>query len=144
MFYYCKGPLKEKFIKQVKEHTWTHCKIEFVWLKAEDYPRLLRLCDYGVSLHTSSSGLDLPMKILDMFGSGLPVLAMNYEVLNELVKHNYNGMKFTDRRELHESLIFAMKDEELYSVLRENVIEESGRRWDSSWEPVMKDLNMIK
>lgn len=139
-----KGPLKEHFVKQVaEERQWDRCHVEFVWLTAEDYPKLLRLCDYGVSLHTSSSGLDLPMKILDMFGSGLPVLAMDYPVLNELVTHEINGLKFSDRRELHESLIFAMKDQDLYKKLRNGAEEESRSRWNSSWERSMKELKIV-
>lgn len=36
-------------MKQVEEYDWKRCQIEFVWLSAEDYPKLLQLCDYGVS-----------------------------------------------------------------------------------------------
>lgn len=139
-----KGPLKSKYVKDVESfEDWNRVHIEFVWLSSEDYPKLLQLCDYGISLHTSSSGLDLPMKILDMFGSGLPVIALNYPVLDELVEHDVNGLKFGDRRELHESLIFAMKDEEIAKTLKQGALKESRYRWQSSWESCMKETKIV-
>lgn len=138
-----KGPLKEKVKKQVQNFRWNRVHIEFVWLSADEYPKLLQLCDYGVSLHTSSSGLDLPMKILDMFGSGLPVICMNYPVLEELVQQNVNGLKFADRRELHEALIFSVKDDSVFTKIKSGALAESENRWDQSWESAMSKLKII-
>ena len=75
-----KGPGKAAFTQEVKrrEKLWKYTRVRTAWLEAGDYPRLLGAADLGVSLHSSSSGLDLPMKIVDMFGSGLPVLALNF------------------------------------------------------------------
>lgn len=138
-----KGPLKSKIRRQVDDYEWKRVHIEFVWLSAEEYPKLLQLCDYGVSLHISSSGLDLPMKVLDMFGSGLPVICMNYPVLDELVHQNVNGLKFADRRELHEAFIFAVKDKEVYSEIKKGALIESESRWQQSWENSMASLKII-
>ncbi|OTF78695.1 chitobiosyldiphosphodolichol beta-mannosyltransferase-like protein, partial [Euroglyphus maynei] len=63
-----KGPLKSHYVRMV-EHSYSfrHTRFVFPWLPADDYPKLLACADLGICLHKSSSGLDLPMKVLDMF-----------------------------------------------------------------------------
>lgn len=73
-----KGPQKKYYEEKIKEMTLVKTRIITAWLEAADYPMLLGSADLGVSLHTSSSGMDLPMKIVDMFGCGLPVCAIEF------------------------------------------------------------------
>jgi beta-1,4-mannosyltransferase len=82
-----KGPQKQMYTKQFTSITWNRVKIKTCWLEKDDYPKLLACADFGISLHTSSSGLDLPMKVVDMFGCAIPVMALNFEALEELVVH---------------------------------------------------------
>lgn len=83
-----KGPQKEHYVRKIQQLKLPRIEILTLWLEAADYPVLLGAADLGVCLHFSSSGLDLPMKVLDMLGSGMPVCAIGYSCLEELVLPN--------------------------------------------------------
>lgn len=99
-----KGELRAHYEREIarleKEEAWEYVRIRTGWLETWEYPLLLGSADLGVSLHTSSSGLDLPMKVVDMLGCHLPVLALDFPCLGELIHHGLNGLRFTDESEL--------------------------------------------
>lgn len=99
-----KGPLKEFYSKKIDSQQWNHVSFCLPWLTPEDYPLLLGSADLGICLHRSSSGLDLPMKVVDMFGCGLPVCAIEFNCLSELVKHEENGLIFKDSHGLYKNI----------------------------------------
>lgn len=74
-----KGPLKANFETEVQRRQWRHVRARTAWISREDYARLLGAADLGISLHASSSGVDLPMKAVDMLGADLPVLALRFK-----------------------------------------------------------------
>jgi beta-1,4-mannosyltransferase len=49
-------------MKEIEKLNFKSISIVTPWLQVEDYPKLLGSATFGVSLHSSSSGLDLPMK----------------------------------------------------------------------------------
>ncbi|NXI44518.1 ALG1 mannosyltransferase, partial [Galbula dea] len=139
-----KGPLKDYYNGLINQLHFKHIQICTPWLEAEDYPLLLGSADLGVCLHKSSSGLDLPMKVVDMFGCCLPVCAIYFECLHELVKHNENGLIFRDSKELAEQLKmlfwgFPTLEGKLHSF-RKNLRSSKQLRWDESWDQTVLPL----
>ncbi|KAK3398328.1 glycosyl transferases group 1-domain-containing protein [Sordaria brevicollis] len=136
-----KGPQKELYLKQIEElekkGELPNVRIVTAFLPFEDYAKLLACADLGVCLHMSSSGVDLPMKVVDMFGAGLPVAAYcGYESFGELVKEGVNGRGFETYGELSIILRTLLSSEgagEL-EVLRKGAVREGSRRWDEEWD----------
>ena len=107
-----KGHLRKAFDKAVaarEANSWKDIAVRCTFVPARDYPTLLGCADLGVSLHTSSSGLDLPMKVVDMFGCGVPVLAKGYGCLGELVADGTNGLVFDTGEELGKQMVVRLR-----------------------------------
>jgi beta-1,4-mannosyltransferase len=139
-----KGPQKTHYLSRIStlksSGRLSHVDIKTAFLPMADYASLLGAADVGISLHTSSSGVDLPMKVVDMFGTGLPVFGWsNFEAWPELVVEGVNGRGFGSADELAGLLVEHFSGSEggmKLKNLREGAMRETGRRWDGEWESV--------
>ncbi|KAL9664595.1 hypothetical protein QQ045_020000 [Rhodiola kirilowii] len=139
-----KGPDKAKYEEKMRKLHLKRVAFRTMWLTAEDYPLLLGSADLGVCLHTSSSGLDLPMKVVDMFGCGLPVCAASYSCIDELVKVEENGLLFSSSSELADELLMLFKgfpeESSALQSLKNGALKSGSSRWNSEWEEHAKPL----
>lgn len=143
-----KGPLRDmykaKFATRAEVEKWTKVNMNTAWLAAEDYPRLLSAADLGISLHSSSSGLDLPMKVVDMLGSGLLVCALDFPCLKELVQPRVNGEVFQDSNGLAQAMVRLLQgfpDEHEAGEIAGNFLTgPTPRTWNENWDQVVLPL----
>lgn len=135
-----KGPMKQHYIEELESKRWQHVTVVTPWLEAVDYPTMVASADLGVCLHTSSSGLDLPMKVVDMFGAGLPVCAFDFKCLNELIENGKNGYTFKNSDELSKLIVLWFED--FPNNKKQNIIAEKMKtelvkfqesRWEDNW-----------
>jgi beta-1,4-mannosyltransferase len=140
-----RGPLRHAFMRKVNQTHLRIFEIKSIWLESDDYPKLLGSADLGICLHYSSSGFDLPMKVVDMFSAQLPVASYDYETVHELVKKNFNGFLFKNKEELSKILSDIILE---YSLTNSNKIIDQFRKnlenfsvndWITQWKEVAYD-----
>ncbi|HKX07633.1 MAG TPA: glycosyltransferase [Stellaceae bacterium] len=106
------GPGRAAFEARAREIEGPGLRIVTGWLGDDLYRDLLRAADLGISMHRSASGLDLPMKIVDMIETRLPVLAYDYApCLGELLPRGRAAGLFTTPAELAERIETLLLDE---------------------------------
>lgn len=138
------GPQRAHWEQRFAACAFRHVRTRTVWVDAADYPRLLGAADLGVSLHRSASGVDLPMKIADMFGAGLPVCALNYgPVLSEMVREGENGELFSTGAELAQRIqttLAGFPGASRLEALRAGVDRLAGESWADGWRREARPL----
>jgi beta-1,4-mannosyltransferase len=115
------------------------------WLEPEEYPRVVGSADLGLCLHRSSSGLDIPMKVADLFGAGVPVCALDYGAcLAERVRHGDNGLLFSTGRQLADVLFDLFEnfpsEQSLLDRLRAGARRSARPTWEEGWTREAKPL----
>ena len=103
------------------------------WLSFKDYCSLMGCADFSISIHSSASGVDLPIKILDSFACEVPVLAFNYSsTLAELVENGANGVFYKTANEL--AGLFA----KIAGGKERQKFEFSCKSWTDQWQAALQ------
>ncbi len=115
------------------------------WLEPEEYPRVVGSADIGLCLHRSSSGLDIPIKIADLFGAGVPVCVLDYgAALAERVRHSDNGLLFSTARQLSDVLFDLFEeypaDQSDLERLRAGARRSARPTWEEGWAREARDI----
>jgi beta-1,4-mannosyltransferase len=134
-----RGPLRDEFEGQIALLRLEHTVVRTGWFSHQDYDRLLRSADLGLCFHRSSSGVDLPIKLLDLFAAGTPVCAVDYgPCLSERLRDGENGLLFGSSLELAVQLqrLFdhGPSSHTLLGRLRNGAMAEAAHRWEGHWQ----------
>lgn len=142
-----RGEMKPTFEKRLSRRQFKRLAVRTAWLEPADYPTLVAMADAGLSLHQSSSGLDLPMKVADFRGAGVPMCAYDYgPVLTEVLTPGHEGITFHEPGQLAAVLV-ALATADLSSVptfasSRTWLTNNPAERWHERWEATARTVLM--
>jgi beta-1,4-mannosyltransferase len=134
-----RGEMRRTFEQRLSRREFALVAVRTVWLEPADYPTLVGMADAGLCLHQSSSGLDLPMKLADFRGAGVPVCAFDYApVLGEVLTPGHEGMTFSEPGDLSRLLV-ALATADLatvpqFAASRTWLAAHPAERWQEQWE----------
>lgn len=130
-----KGEMRKHYETLLDSKPFDHIQVLMFWIDHTLYSQLLSCVDFGICLHDSTSGLDLPMKIVDMLGCGIPVLAKAYSGISELINPGLNGKLFNTEFELYS----LMKNTTLqdWNELKKNIENAYQPTFKQSWNENM-------
>jgi beta-1,4-mannosyltransferase len=130
-----RGALRDRFERVAATLPSRRVRLATAWYEANHYPTMVAAADVGLCLHRSSSGLDLPMKVMDFLGAGVPVCALDYgPCLAEAVQDGVTGATFTDATGLARLLERLATDRTVVESLSPGAAAAGQLRWDEAWD----------
>jgi len=144
-----RGPLRAVFESRSQALRWRRIILRTAFLDPAVYRGLLCAAHFGFCLHRSSSGVDLPMKIIDLFGARTPVCAFDYgNSLSEQIAPGVTAVTFRDPGQLaHEidQLLQGFPENPWFlDRIQSNITKLCTETWQDAWSrqatPVMREL----
>jgi beta-1,4-mannosyltransferase len=134
-----RGPRRARYEAALAALPSRRLHVRTAWLEPDDYPGVLAAADLGLCLHRSASGLDLPMKIADLHGAGVPVCVLDYgPCLDEILRHEETGLRFADAETLARQWLDLFADfphaTPHLDRLRAQVEKSRGVTWRAGWD----------
>ena len=134
-----RGPLRNTFEQRAARRNFKAIAVKMLWLEPADYPTLIGMATLGLCLHQSSSGLDLPMKLADLRGAGVPVATYDYApVLGEVMTSGREGVTFRDPGELANVFVNVatrvIPPDSALAKSRAWLEQNPPERWDAQWD----------
>lgn len=144
-----RGPLRQSFEQRVSAIEWRRVILRTAFLDPSSYRELLSAAHLGLCLHRSASGVDLPMKLMDLFGARTPVCVLDYGAcLAEQIHPGRTALTFLDGRELAERIDEALHGfpESLQRLeqMQRDIEALCAETWQETWQrqaaPVFHEL----
>jgi beta-1,4-mannosyltransferase len=131
------GPLRAPLEMRIAALRTAGWAIHTGFLGEPEYRALLGRGHLGLSLHRSSSGLDLAMKVVDLFAAGVPVCALDYGgSLSEQVSDGETGFLFRTASELAGLLARLQREPQVLGPMREHIRARWSATWSEEWSRV--------
>jgi beta-1,4-mannosyltransferase len=132
-----RGPGRDAFAPRLAALDGEAVRVRTPWLESADYRALLAGADLGLCFHRSASGLDLPMKLADMRGAGLPVCALDFApCLGEVFEADRHGWLFADAASCAERVRAALAgfpSSASLRSMREALRDSKEPDWSTEW-----------
>ncbi len=133
-----RGPLRGEFEARVRRRALARVTVRTLWLEPAEYPVVVGIADAGICLHQSSSGLDLPIRLAEFRGAGVPLCVYDYApVVSEVLTAGHEGVTFREPGELA-AVLAALATADLsavpaFAAAREWLVGHPAERWEEHW-----------
>jgi beta-1,4-mannosyltransferase len=134
-----RGPLRLEFEQRLSQLSWRRVLPHTAFFDPADYRELLRAAHIGFSLHRSSSGVDLPMKIMDLFGARTPASVLDYgPCLAEQIQSGQTALTFRDSHEFAQRIDELLQgfpdDPQVLERMQRNIEASFPETWLQAWQ----------
>jgi len=116
------------------------------FLPENEYWDLIGRANLGLSLHRSSSGLDLAMKVVDLYSARVPVCALDYGgSIREQIEEEVTGFLFHTAQDLARLLRRLVSAPETFTPMRRAIaVRWPTASWNDEWKRVVLPALGIK